>query len=162
MANSNSRYRGVKRGTREREMLGPRINNTSNADNIFYRNTNHTMASGTRSSSNVGIHEFSERYAPDRKRAESSLRDGTAATNRVRHHRRRDRGCVHTPLVFSSPLSNTDGGYCIYMLHTETANKRGADLNNVSSNSVLARCDVVPLFYYRSKPVWTYRAKGFQ
>lgn len=30
------------------------------------------------------------------------------------------------------------------MLHTETANKRGADLNNVSSNSVLARCDVAP------------------
>jgi len=35
-------------------------------------------------------------------------------------------------------------GECIYV-YTETANKHSADLNNVSPNRVLQRCDVVAL-----------------
>lgn len=71
-----------------------------------------------------------------------------AAATTFRHHRRRHSrarpACTHTA-CFRLPALNSGGGHCIYMLHTETANKRGADLNNVSSNSVLARCDVAPL-----------------
>lgn len=56
--------------------------------------------------------------------------------------------CTHR--LFSR-LPALNSGHCIYMLHTETANKRGADLNNVSSNSVLARCDVPSLLL----PIYT-------
>lgn len=94
------------------------------------------------------FHKFSQRYAASSDTEEWNRVCGMAAATTFRHHRRRHSrarpACTHTA-CFRLPALNSGGGHCIYMLHTETANKRGADLNNVSSNSVLARCDVAPL-----------------
>lgn len=84
------------------------------------------------------------------------MRDGRAQPRTAVRHHRRDRTRVPhaTASVFVSPLSNTAGCRCIYMLHTETTNKRGADLNNVSSNSVRSGrgATFLPLFYCQSNP----------
>lgn len=105
---------------------------------------------GTRSTgaAAAAVHKFSQRYAASSDTEEWNRVCGMAAATTFRHHRRRHGrarpACTHTA-CFRLPALNSGGGHCIYILHTETANKRGADLNNVSSNSVLARCDVAPL-----------------
>ena len=101
---------------------------------------------------------FRQRYAlrPTGKRAWIEFAGWwSTATNRGPPSSSRQSPCgTRHRLCSRLPLSNTAASRCIYMLHTETTNKRGADLNNVSSNSVRAGrgATFLPLFYYRSNP----------
>lgn len=100
----------------------------------------------------VGAPEFSEKRKQTRK---SSLWDDCHHV--IRHHRD-CHGMINASVrcLFSlieeglvGWLWHSGGGVarageCIYM-YTETANKHSADLNNVSPNRILQRCDVVAL-----------------
>lgn len=100
----------------------------------------------------VGVREFSERRRQTRK---SSLRDDCHHV--IRHHRHChgminasvrclfsliEEGFVEGGCGIGGTIARA--GECIYM-YTETANKHSADLNNVSPNGILQRCDVVAL-----------------
>lgn len=96
----------------------------------------------------VGVPEFPERRRQTRK---SSLRDDCHHV--IRHHWD-CHGMINASIrcLFSTIEEGCVGwhrgvaraGECIYM-YTETANKHSADLNNVSPNRILQRCDVVAL-----------------